>query len=391
MESNKINFTKNTILSLSLPEHGKIAYYYDVQVSGLGIMIFNSGTKTFFLYKRINGRPDKIKIGRFPEITIEQARKQAYLMINDITLGVNPKEEKIKHKKSSTLAELYNNFMEQHSKLHKKTWKEDIYNFDRYLISLANKRAKDITKSSVIDWQTKIAKNYGIYAANHSLALLSVIYNKSIEWGFDGTNPCTGIKKFKEKSRERFLQSDELPRFFEALDNEPNELFKDYIYISLLTGARRSNVLAMSWKDINSINCTWRIEETKNGEPQTIHLSDYTIEILNKRAKDRYSDWVFPSSTSKSGHIEEPKKIWQRVLEKAGIEDLRIHDLRRTLGSWQAATGANSYVIGKSLGHKTQQATAIYARLNLDQVRESVNKATNAMFEAAARKEIKRL
>jgi integrase len=150
--------------------------------------------------------------------------------------------------------------------------------------------------------------------------------------------------------------------------------------MSLLTGARRSNVLAMNWREINLENKSWRIEETKNGESQTIHLPDQAIKILTRRMELRYSDWVFPSSTSASGHIEEPKKIWKRVLAAAGIENLRIHDLRRTLGSWQAATGANSYIIGKSLGHKTQQATAIYARLNLDPVRESVNKATDAMF-----------
>lgn len=386
MSKNKINLNVQNIKNLPTPTDGKRTYYYDTKVQGLGVMVFPSGTKTFFLYKRIDGKPDKIKLGRFPDMTIEQARKTAYSMINDISIGVNPKEEKARQIKAPTLSEIFNDFMDKHSKLHKKTWEEDIYNFNRYLASLANKKAKDITKNIVIDWQAGLAKNYGIYAANHAFALLSAVFNKAILWGFDGLNPCTGVKKFKEKSRERFLQIDELPRFFEALNEEPNELFRDYIYISLLTGARRSNVLAMHWRDINFASRTWRVEETKNGEPQTIHLSDQSLEILEKRQQLRYSDWVFPSDTSKSGHIEEPKKIWKRVLEKAGIEDLRIHDLRRTLGSWQAATGANSYIIGKSLGHKTQQATAIYARLNLDPVRESVNKATEAMFAAAKSK-----
>jgi integrase len=78
--------------------------------------------------------------------------------------------------------------------------------------------------------------------------------------------------------------------------------------------------------------------------------------------------------------MAEPKKAWERILREAGAEDLRIHDLRRTLGSYQAATGANSYIIGKSLGQKSQQSTAIYARLNLDPARDSVNKATDVMF-----------
>ncbi len=385
MENNKINFTKATILSLPLPEKGKIAYYYDTQVNGLGIMIFNSGTKTFFLYKRVNGRPDKIKIGRFPEITVEQARRAAYTMINDITLGVNPKEEKSKQNNTQQFKDLFNDYLERHAKLHKKTWEDDVYMFNKYVTSIANKRVREINKTMIMDLHASISQKHGLYPANRLLSLLHTVYNKAIEWGYEGINPCSGVKKFKEKSRERFLQNDEIAKFFQALNVEPNELFRDFFYISLLTGARKGNVLSMRWQDINFDNNTWRVEETKNGDAQVIHLPDQAVEILSRRLELRYSDWVFPSASSASGHTEEPKKAWKRVLTSAGIEDLRIHDLRRTLGSWQAATGANSYIIGKSLGHKTQQATAIYARLNLDPVRESVNKATDAMF-AASRK-----
>jgi integrase len=165
-----------------------------------------------------------------------------------------------------------------------------------------------------------------------------------------------------------------------------NATFKDFFYICLLTGARRGNVLSMKWEDVNLERRTWTVADTKNGESQTIVLPHEAIEILEKRALLSKKEWVFPSPASASGHIEEPKKAWKRILKEANISNLRIHDLRRTLGSWQAATGANSYIIGKSLGHKTHQATAIYARLNLDPVRESVSKATEAMFAAGMKK-----
>ncbi|WP_245528660.1 site-specific integrase [Candidatus Odyssella thessalonicensis] len=135
----------------------------------------------------------------------------------------------------------------------------------------------------------------------------------------------------------------------------------------------------MKWEDINVTNLTWRISETKNGEAHVVVLAAEVMALLERRRLNSKSRWVFPSATSKSGHIEEPKSAWKKVLERANLTDLRLHDLRRTLGSWQAATGANSYVIGKSLGHKSQQATAVYARLNLDPVRESVDKAVQAM------------
>jgi len=200
------------------------------------------------------------------------------------------------------------------------------------------------------------------------------------------TNPTKGIKKFKEKSRERFLYSDELLRFFQALSEDQNKNLADFFMLSLLTGARRDNVLTMRWKDMSFEHGIWTIPETKNGDLLKIPLSDEAKKILqNRRAVNFESQWVFPSKHSKSGHLEEPKSAWKRILKKAGIEDLRLHDLRRTLGSWQAATGANSYVIGKSLGHKTQQATAIYARLNLDPVKESIDRATTAMFKTMQR------
>ena len=110
-------------------------------------------------------------------------------------------------------------------------------------------------------------------------------------------------------------------------------------------------MLSMRWEDINFQQAIWRIEETKNGDAQTIALSSEALKLLNMRSEAKESDWVFPSTTSKSGHLEEPKGAWKRILKQAGLKDLRLHDLRRTLGSWQAATGANSYVIGKSLGH----------------------------------------
>jgi integrase len=377
----KINFTKATILSLPIPQGNKISYFYDKQVNGLGIMLFSSGTKTFFLYKRINGRPDKIKLGRFPDITIEQARKAAYSLINDISQGIDPKKEKLRSSNNITFKDFFNEYIEKHAKLHKKTWQEDIDKYERLFSSLENKKINNIEKSMIIELHSTISKNRGIYSANRALMLLHTVFNKAIEWGIEITNPCTGIKKFKEKSRERFLQIEELPKFFAALNAELNETLKDFFYISLFTGARKGNVLTMQWQDISFERAIWHVKDTKNSESYNIHLSEEALKILHRRFKNKNCQWVFPSNTSKTGHLVEPKSAWKRLLKRAEIKDLRIHDLRRTLGSWQAATGANSYVIGKSLGHKTQQATAIYARLNLDPVRDSVNKATSAMLE----------
>ena len=126
----------------------------------------------------------------------------------------------------------------------------------------------------------------------------------------------------------------------------------------------------------------WRIEETKNHTPQTVTLSPEAIEVLQSRLPSRATKFVFPG-IGETGHLAEPKNGWQRVLARAGLANLRIHDLRRTLGSWQAKQGASMAIIGKSLNHKNQNTTAIYARLDTDPVRDSVNAATSAMMTAA--------
>lgn len=382
MTKNKINFIKKTLEDLPVPDKGKRSYYYDTKIRGLGISVTGNSTKTFIVYRKINCKPERVTLGKFPDLSIENARNMAEEVNSKIAQGANPNQQKRNIQNEMTFENLFNKYINEYARNHKKTCKGDLDIYRLYLADWSKKKISSIQKNDLTNLHNRVGNSYGKYAANRMLSLLHTVYNKAIQWGFNGANPCSGIKKFKEKSRERFLQTDELPRFFESLNREPNETFRDYFYISLLTGARRGNVLAMHWKDINLSNKTWRISETKNGESQTIHLSDQAIEILTKRLESKITDWVFASPTSASGHIEEPKKAWTRILNGAGIEDLRIHDLRRTLGSWQAATGANSYIIGKSLGHKTQQATAIYARLNLDPVRESVNKATEAMFAA---------
>src|SRR5439155_7000503 len=191
----------------------------------------------------------------------------------------------------------------------------------------------------------------------------------------------------KKRSRDRFLQSDELPRFLQALAAEPNDVVRDYVMLSLLTGARRDNVLSMRWKEVSLPRAEWRIPLTKDGTPQTIPLMAEAVIILERRKQAAAVNgiFVFPGA-GKTGHLVEPKGGWRRILSRAGIEDLRIHDLRRSLGSWQAKTGASLAIIGKSLNHKNTQTTAIYARLDLDPVRDAMERATNAMLAAGAKR-----
>jgi integrase len=379
MASHRINFTKAALARAEPPAKGKRDYWYDERETGLVMAVTPAGAKTFYLYKRIDGRPERVLLGRFPDISVENARKLAAKVKGQVAVGANPQADRRAIRDEMTFKALFDEYMEKHSKLHKRSWKYDEWEVNKFLPHWFKRRISAIEKTDVQRLHAQIGKDSGPYQANRLLERIRSIFNKAADWGWKGENPATGIHKFKERSRDRFLQPEELPRFFQALAAEPNETARDFFMLSLLTGARKSNTLAMRWEEISFPAETWRIVETKNGEAQTVHLPRQAVEILTARKLASDGPWVFPGSGA-SGHLADPKKAWMRILAEAGIADLRIHDLRRTLGSWQAATGANSYIIGKSLGHRSQQSTAIYARLNLDPVRASVNKATDAMF-----------
>jgi integrase len=379
MASFEINFTKAALTGATPAAKGKRDYYYDGKEKGLVLAVTPAGGKSFYLYKRIDGRPERLLLGKFPDLTVENARKLAASAKGEIAMGENPQKAKRSIRDEMTFGALFTEYLEKHSKVHKRSWAYDEREVNKFLKHWFKRKISSIEKPEVERLHAKVGKENGLYQANRLLERIRSIFSKATDWGWNGVNPATGIKKYREKSRDRFLQPEELPRFFEALSNEPNEVARDFFMISLLAGARKSNTLAMRWDEISFHGETWRIARTKNDDPQIVHLSPQAMEILKERKLHSLSPWVFPGDGA-SGHLADPKKAWMRILKEAGIADLRIHDLRRTLGSWQAATGANSYIIGKSLGHRSQQSTAVYARLNLDPVRDSVNKATDAML-----------
>lgn len=380
MSNNRFKFSIKTILSTSAGSNGT-TYYYDTQTRGLGLYVTSKGIKTFFVYRKVEGKPQRIILGRTDEITLDRAREKAQEVHAQIADGINPLEKKRAIRQEILFGELWELYLERHAKIYRSSWSNDASLHKLYLTGWTDKKLSHITTETIRDLHAKIGRDRGMVTANRVHGLIRLMFNKAIEWGWTKPNPAYAVKRFKEHSRERFLSVQEMKRFLEALDKEPCETVRDYLYMSLFTGARRSNVQAMRWQDIDLDSLQWTIPVTKNGKAHIIPLVRPAIEILKCRKAKTNSKWVFPSNRSKSGHLENPLCIWADVLKRAGIANLRIHDLRRTLGSWQAAMGSNSYVIGKSLGHSSQHATAIYARLDLNPVRDSLDKAVGAMLK----------
>lgn len=387
MESKKYNFTKNFIESLKPAKAGKRDYYKDAKVNGLEMMVTANGNKSFKVTKKKGGRFIRVTIGGYPDLSVENARTKALEINSQIAQGVNPNEEKNQLRQEITFGELFEQYMERYSKKSKKSWKYDEREVNKFLSHWFKRKISAISNQEIRILHDKIRDENGLYQANRLLERIRAIFNKAIEWGYKSENPSNKIKKFKETSRDRFIQQDEMPRILEALQNEENEITRDYIYISLYTGARKANVLAMRWDEINFTTKEWRIPKTKNGDSLTVPLMKEAIEVLKTRKKhnekmqlaELQQQFVFPSIASASGHLADPKKAWYRILKEAKVDDLRLHDIRRTLGSYQVMTGASLPIIGKSLGHKSSQATQVYSRMNLDPVRQSMERAVELM------------
>ena len=392
---NQFKFTKTSLQCLPVPTTGARVTYYDTETPKLALRVTAAGSKTFYVVKRSGREMVWLKLGAFPDMTVEQARKAALTALSAFANNENPAEVRRARKKEPTFAEMFKEYGERHG-IKKKSWATDKSLYANHLKPLCALKITAIKREALSRILSNMEKaGLAGSSINGVRALVSSIYGRAIEWDYASVNPVTGIKTRIKVTRDRFLQADELPRFFESLAVELNETLRDYILLALLTGARRSNLLAMRWRDIKLDESVWRIADTKNGTPQNVTLSPEAVTILQarKESADEKAVFVFPG-VGVSGHMEEPKKGVIRVMERAGIpygrkteNGVTLHDLRRTLGSWQAKTGASMAIIGKSLNHKSQQTTAIYARLDLDPVRASVNTATSAMMEAAGLKQ----
>ena len=351
-----------------------------------------------------------IKIGEYPAMGVPAARDEAKLLAAQIAVGQKGKTRASSTRDELTLGELFAWYMTNHAKPHKRTWREDQRNFEKRLQQWSGRRLSEVTKEMVKNLHVKIAEKKskdhklpgGTYAANKMLELLGFMFRLGhTELGIAAPDPTEGIKRFPRRERDRFLTYEELPRFLQAVDRLTHKTTRDYIYCALLIGARRSNLAAMKWADIDFHEKVWRVgaDEAKGKVTLRIVLPPDAIEILLRRKAESNSPWVFPGA-GKTGHIVDPRSAMRVALFNAGItpyaskkdaytckevaktNHVRFHDLRRTLGSWQAAQGTSLLVIAKTLGHQSLSAAKVYARLDLEPARASVEMATSKMMDA---------
>ncbi len=389
MADKSFNFTKEAIAKIVPPKEDRDTYK-DTKEPGLILIVSYTGARGFYIAKNIKTASGKKyyrkKIGDFPDLSVAEARAKVAELKTQIAKGFNPYEQLPEEPEEITFKQLLDRYIAEYAQAKIKRWKYIANDMDRQAQDFYDLRISSIQKAEIQKVFNDISSNTGQVTANRFVERMRSIFNRAIDWELIDKNPAVGIKKHKEKARDRYITAEEKEKFLQAVYEESSSVMRDFIFIALLTGARKSNVLSMHWGDISFKNKIWRIPDTKNGEPHNVALSEYAIMILEERAKDQDSEWVFTSKSSSSGHLQEPKKAWRRICQRAELEDLRIHDLRRTRGSWLAIAGASQYIISKALNHKSPSSTQIYVRLSLDPVREYMEKADN-LFNTVKKKE----
>jgi len=410
---------------------------WDGKIPGFGIRLYPTGKKTYVLSYRINKRKRLITLGRDGVITLKEARDKAKSELGKISDGLDPLETKQKAAKGETFKVLCGEYLERYAKVYKKSWKDDERRLNKHLIpALGSYKVDGVTKKDIACLHGKIGDNTP-YEANRTLELLAKMFDFAVERGFidEGkANPAHGIKAYPEVKRDRWVTPEELPALAEAIDLEAgnNYYASKAIWLYLLTGARKNELLTAKWEYIDTSRNELKIPDNKSGHVHYIPLSPAALELLNGLRRMDNNPYIFPGKV-KGKHLVNISKPWIRIRKTAtlilwqqkdklnkiiaeakgkldekasmielhkeisdltkgrkielpvGLTDVRIHDLRRTLGSWLAQSGNSLHLIGKVLNHSNQSTTAIYARFAQDHVRRALDDHGEKLMIAAGK------
>jgi integrase len=309
----------------------------------------------------------------------------AYL--GQVAEGLDPQAPKDTLKAAGTVKSLADAYIGRHAKLKKSTWADDESYLARHLLPRFGTRlALAITTDDMATLHAEIGTKHP-YAANRLLEIVRKMYNLGRKWGLvpiDKASPASGVERFPETKRRRFVTPDELPHLSKAIDQEADEYVRHAVWLLLLTGLRRGELLKAKWSDIDWKQRTLLIPKTKNGEALLAPLSHAAIARLKVVPQLQGNPFIICGR--KTGqHLVNLTDAWSRIRTAAGLSDLRIHDLRRTVGSWLVRDGASLHLVGSVLNHKDQKTTAGYAYFQTKERHKALDKHGRNVVDFAAR------
>jgi integrase len=348
-------------------------------VPGLGICVTAKGYKSFILnYRLQTGRQRRLVIGSWPVWTVSAAREEAAKLRRKIDMGEDPKGERDAEREAPVIKDLAARAeAEYFPKLRPGTQR----NYRAFLKNdivplLGGKKVAEVSFTDIDKLHRRICQRGSPIQANRAVALISVLFNLAIRWGWCRDNPCKGLAKTRETPRERYLDPAEIARLGAALAARPCAS-AHAISLALLTGARIGEVLGATWDQFNVQAGTWlkSASRTKQRRSHLTPLSAPAQQLLaDMRAKaEPGQPYLFPGAPGKpQGEL---KKFWASVCRDAEIEGARVHDLRHSFASVLASSGLSLPIIGALLGHSSPQVTSRYSHLMLDPLRQAVETA----------------
>jgi integrase len=354
---------------------------WDSAVSGFGVRVWPSGRRVYVVqYRTREGQQRKRVLGQHGTLTVEQARTMARQWLGNVRQGTDPVDAYEATRKAPTVAELAARYMAEHATVKKKpgSIRPDAYNLRCHVLpALGKKKVAMVTRADIAALHHTMHKTPG--AANRVLALLSKMFTLAEQWGLrpEGSNPVRYIERYRERRFERFLSSAELARLGETLA-EAERTQTEYpsalaaIRLLIFTGARLAEILELRWDQVDFERVCLRLPDSKSGA-KLIHLSPPALDVLSGIAQPASNPYVIVGREPYA-HLVNLRKPWGRLRARAGLPDVRLHDLRHSFASVGAALGVSLPIIGKILGHTQAATTQRYTHLAADPVQDAVHK-----------------
>ncbi len=371
---------------------GRDYFLWDDDLSGFGLRVFASGKRSYLVQYKAAGRTRRVTIGPHGPITAQQARRRAMVLLGEAKTGGNPAEER---DGGGTVAQLAERYMNEWASRHKKprSAEEDARNLRLHVLpALGRRKVRDITKDDIKRLHVSLSveridggtERPTPVRANRVRALLSKMFALAEEWDLrsTGSNPCRGVRPLKEIRRERYLSSSEVARLWQVLaEAERNGTAPvavvTLVRLLLLTGARLSEIQKLRWAEVDFERACLHLPDSKTGA-KVVHLNAPALQVL--AGIERVTDNPYVIAGERPGaHFVGVQKAWQRLRANAGLDDLRLHDLRHSYGAVLAGLGESLPVIGALLGHTVPATTARYSHVAHDPAKRAAERAGAAL------------
>ena len=391
-----MKLTKSAIEKLPTPE-GAPAFHRDDELRGFGVKVSTAGLKSFFLEKRVAGKVKRISIGRFGELTAEQARKEAVKLAGQIATGGDPAAEKKRAKlEAKTLAEVFADYQEARKDLKPRTVADMGNAFKEVYPDWLDKPLTKITPDMVKKRHQKHGEERSEARANLAMRYLRALFNfAQAQYQDDAGKPLVDGNPVKALSqtrawyrvdrRQTVIKPHELGAWVNAVLALPGVDMRDYFMAVLLTGMRREEALKLAWEDVDMAAKTFTLRDPKNHQDHSLPMPDYLFELLARRKAVAASEFVFADS---AGRRISNFRYAQAAVEKASGVSFCIHDLRRTFATVAESLDIPGYALKRLLNHANgADVTAGYIVANVERLREPMQKITDYVLKSAGLKE----